>query len=1216
MKPSGLFFAAFIFLGGLLRFSSPSGAPPSKPAPHLLQEGSSQKAKPEAHTTKPPSPGPHSAFENALAESVAGYFGCPDLTNHPLNKDIDKEVHWNVPAEARGHVQFLIAIVPDPVHTHLALLFDRSIQSLQQAVQRQGDYAFDRSILPWKFVSHKDGDGVAERQSENLERKAREALPGLLIFRSNAPPSGHEICSSQRPLFVFLVAETPTSGIRTNQFQNALRIMHEIRSGVAESHSVGSSRLFVMGPNFSGSLDSLSRQLRTIPQKQKPSDVFVYSGSVTSAKSVCQFNDQFRPLHGNADLTVHFASFQENDQFSLGQFLRFVTYKGYKPEEIAVLSEDDTAYGNVQASQTNTPHSNGQLVPEASTCQEDDVNNQDTSETSSEIVHLHFPREISFFRSAYEKELAAKQDAASKLPGKTALSLNLEEEGTDDDAVAPYAGSQTSLSQEAVMLGVVSELQKHHIKFTILLATNPVDQLFLARYLRNSYPQGRVVVTQPDLLLLSQEDSLLEGVLGLNIYPLVPGQSDLLCDSNSPEVCRPVEPSRQPTKKQPAPPHQDRLFESSTNIGTFNAMVGLLTALKPGWSPPLDDSLECSYGPCVRERIPAAPYAEYASPCVKINGASPTCLGTPLTWLTILGQDGYWPIAALSDGKLESEDHKLPIFSSAFSNSPKFHDSSLLPVDTPALMSVNNSGKNEEKKLPPEEEEKARAHTTPAWNIVYCFCFVLLLVHAILSCTGTFLADSEIRAQFASTHDKFGVGVMAVGAFWLSTAFVLIMCARSPLVAWRGDGWLTPVLWAPLPIFVGFVLWDLWMQRKRRLIAAVLFLCVALSTTFQLLLAYDWFTKLPLLWSSRYIHFASEVSPIPPFLLLVAAGYWWVWMSLRGMSIVDLRRPRLPDVSTLGPKSFRMSDKDGEAVRDTAHPVLFAWRVLIVVVGVYIISLTVLDLKHPLQSLEGVVYDWGYSAALAFAIAVYLGCLVRLASTWFSYKQVLTGLDRSPLREAFSRMKRLTWKSMWNPGGSTLRETYRVMSRTFENLEKLEVVLKEETGAGAVKTSIRETTTAFGDAMGTYLKIVPQSSLVPARAQNRSTTNPSSETTPAAAGESGAQSARSVTSAVSKMSVTTSGAAAAPARELEPVINREQAPDSQPEQANSKKETKSDLLNTLAQQIETLQIKMADTAGFLIRDVLAPKWRAELEPVVSVDRRVKKAELFSGPRAR
>jgi len=107
-----------------------------------------------------------------------------------------------------------------------------------------------------------------------------------------------------------------------------------------------------MGPNFSGSLDSLSRQLRTIPQKQKPSDVFVYSGSVTSAKSVCQFNDQFRPLHGNADLTVHFASFQENDQFSLGQFLRFVTYKGYKPEEIAVLSEDDTAYGNVQASQT------------------------------------------------------------------------------------------------------------------------------------------------------------------------------------------------------------------------------------------------------------------------------------------------------------------------------------------------------------------------------------------------------------------------------------------------------------------------------------------------------------------------------------------------------------------------------------------------------------------------------------------------------------------------------------------------------------------------------------------------------------------------------------------------------------------------------------------------------------------------------------------------
>jgi len=1245
MRRGGLYLAALAFLGGILRLSGFGAAPVNQPVGGGQKETYSQKAKHETHRIA--SAGPHSTFENDIAGSVAGYFGCADLASQSSKKDTDKEAHWNVPVEARGHMQFLIAIVPDPLHTHLALLFDREIQSLQQAVQQQGEYAFDRSILPWKLLPHKTTEGVDERQSEDLERKDREALPGLLIFRSNTISPGRDACSSRRSLFVFLVAETPTSGIRNNQFQNALRIAREIRAGVAESTAAANPRLFILGPNFSGSLDSLSRQLNMIPQR--PSEVFVYSGSVTSANSMQEFKSQFESLRTDRLLAVHFASFQENDEFSIQQFLRYATCKGYKPEEIAVLSEDDTAYGaygHPKASPMNAPLSEEQGKAKMEGCGGERT---DISQMSTEIVRLHFPREISYFRSAYEKELAAKQDATAKLPGKTALSLNLEDEGTDDDAVAPYAGSQTSLSQEAVMLGVVSELQKHHIKFTILLATNPVDQLFLARYLRNSYPQGRVVVTQPDLLLLSQEDSLLEGVLGLNIYPLVPGQSDLLCDANSPEVCVPQ--SGQPERKQPKP-HQDRLFESSSNIGTFNAMVGLLTALKPElrWSPPTYSESDCLHGPCIREKIPPAPYAEYGSPCVTYKDASatrnkdafppkdapPTCPGKPLTWLTILGHDGYWPIAALSDKPWKSVDHKLPIFKSDSRGSERSQASTLLEIDTPALVPVKDRKDKEQ-----EEDEKKRAHTTPAWNIAYCICFVALLAHAILSCKGSFLADSEMRAQFAGTHDKFGAAVIAIGAFWLFTAFVLTMCARSPLVAWRGDGWLTPVLWAPLPIFAGFVLWDFWVQRKRRLIASVLFLCVSLSTTFQLLLAYDWFEKLPVLWSTRYIHFASEVSPIPPFLLLIAAGYWWVWLSLRGMSIVDLRRPRLPNASTLGPKSFRMSDKDGEAIRNIAHPVLFAWRVLIVIAAVYIISLTVLDLRHPLQSLEGVYYDWGYCAALAFAIAVYLGCLIRLASTWFSYKHVLTGLDRSPLREAFSRMKRLSWKSMWNPGGSTLRETYRVMSRTFENLDKLKPLLEKEPTAGNVLTLIGETNGAYDAAVATYglLSSYPQSAQPrrpPANADKNSGnhTEPEESARLASASSAARPSMLVVTGVTATPASASAGTAVAMAREATSSHEKEPenaAPSTESESGSvdeeqartaatgqnhhaseisgAEKPTKRDLLNTLLQQIETLQKSMADTAGLLIRDFLTPKWLAEQTPVVSVDKRIKKDDL-------
>jgi len=63
------------------------------------------------------------------------------------------------------------------------------------------------------------------------------------------------------------------------------------------------------------------------------------------------------------------------------------------------------------------------------------------------------------------------------------------------------------------------------------------------------------------------------------------------------------------------------------------------------------------------------------------------------------------------------------------------------------------------------------------------------------------------------------------------------------------------------------------------------------------------------------------------------------------------------------------------------------------------------------------------------------------------------------------------------------------------------------------------------------------------------------------------------------------------------------------ETSKKTKETKFDLSQLLVCQIECLQIRMADTAGYLIRDLLTPLWRAEQEPVVSVDRRIKKADL-------
>jgi hypothetical protein len=1234
MKRGGLLVAAFVLFGGMLRFSAPSTQTERSSANATKYATKSATVTASASGTAEQK----SAFERSLSETINAFYGNKYSSPSLLS------LATSGIGKSHEEPRFLIALVPDPVHTHLSMHFDRTVRSIQTAVQHADGYSFDRAILPWKYTVQNPNETLTERQAEEAERKLRETFPGLLLFRGN--PS---------PLFVFLVGERPTSGLNNLQFQNTLRIIRKLRSQLPSNVSSIKHPLLIMGPSFSGSLESLGAQLLEANLKQDYSEILVYSGSTTNKVSEDKFTKR---LSSESSVKLHFAPFQQNDEFSITQFLRFAYCRGYSPKEIAVLSEGDTAYGNFSGTPNpeedgNDDNSSDFHVSEVLFPCADGNTQPDFEKDASHIVRLTFPREISFFRSAYEKEQASKQEALAKIPGKSVVPLDIEEEGDEGDAVPLFAGSQTALSQEAVMLGIVSELQKHHIKFTILLATNPVDQLFLARYLRTSYPQGRVVVTTPDLLLVSQEDTLLQGVLGLNVYSLVPGQNDLLCGIYSTRRCH-DESALTSEDKIPAGAHQDRLFESATDVGTFNATLALLAAAKSAHIIENEGAEDaCAKNPCwAKDSLPDAEYEEYAAPCPVPNKDNPKdCPRRPLLWLTILGQDGYWPIAALSDEEGMSKDARLPI---SFATSRMQLENSLKKVDS--SNSSGNTAQNSDSQksaqsdpVPsgkvPKSERPEESHTTPAWNIAYCICVLGFLIHGILSCTGTFLSNWEWKAQFANTHDTYGTSVIAVGAFLLVAAFVLVMFARSPLVAWTQGAWLTVVLWLPLPFFIGAVIWDLINRRNSKVIASVFAISSIALAAVQLNLSFQLWSHFHTLWSTRYLHFASGVSPIPPFFFLLAAGYWWTWLSLRGMSIVDLRRPRLPGPSTLPPLAFRMSDTEGEKVRDTAHPVKFAWRVLLVTAGICIVSLTLLDLRHPLQSLEGSIYDWGYCVLLALTLAVFIGCLIRMASTWFAYKQVLTGLDRSPLREAFSRMKRLTWKSMWNPGGSTLRETYRVMSRMFENLEKLERVEPEfNVGSTRIRDSIRLTNAAYSGAIAIYGKLMryieKSPSLIPpaapegdssGQATSGATNNPTA--VPATA------TARIETPVAGAFSVPiaargSAAVAVAPAKEPNVengVVQSDVQMASQTAQIQelkegnllstvsvaappetetpASKESKSSLYRQLVCQIETLQIRMADTAGYLVSDFLTPEWRKQEELVVSEESRVEKEKL-------
>jgi len=1144
-------------ISGILRVAGPGSASPPRTQAKVN--------KPQAPPEKPVTTTYPDDLRHTIEESYGG------ITEGEVDKN-QLAAHWNVPTTDRPNVRFIIAILPDPVHTHLALTFDRGIEALQQAAQRMG-YGFDRAILPWDVHPFSVPDDIGKRQAIIQEQRERESYPGLLIFHEGPQhQADRETANGTRPessehhtepLFVLVVAESPTGGLRRQQFSRAMKIMKDIAGETADGKQ---QPLRILGPTFSGSLESLHAALQGVSGRP----IYVYSGSVTDSASITRFS---------GPKSRYFSSFQENDEYTRDQFIQFACSNDYSPDEIATLSEDETVFGALSPSVPNTPSSRSSKKSSArssekiSTPHSDEFHpdllpacgdyvDKNDPDRHRDLIRLHFPREISYFRSAYQKETAAQQKSDAK-SGASTLHLDLQEVRGDDDSVSPYATAQNPLSQEAVMLGILTELQKHHVKFTIVYASDPADQLFLARYLRTGYPQGRVVITDPDLLFSREEDALLRGVLGISAYALVPGLSDRLIPwSGSHEA------------------HLDHLFVSGTSVGIFNATLGLLSV-----------SLENDPG---RNHVPFAPYDSYGIALQENPSYAPERDARPLLWLTILGRDGFWPLAGLADVKsLNAADNQLPV--------TNLGDlcpwaASTLPTENPPKPPPIDDAAPSPKTLADKPQPSPSHHIPPAWSIAYGLCFLMLVVHTFLSFSGSILADSEASTQFARTPEWQDAFIVALGALALATAFIAIMFVRSPHPFWdwpNFSGW-TQILWIPFPLFVIATLWDLGRLREKRGIAITFAIALFVIFCWQIFAWYPMPAWLParvsllederisVYWSTRVLHLSSGLSPVLPVLLLLGAGYWWMWQSLRGVMLVDLRRPRLPQKDDLGSFSYRLSEIEADELRIAAHPLFFTWRVwMAILVPLVFAFSTVLDLGHPVQTIEGEAYDWGYALLLAVMLAAFLTCLFKLIWTWSKCRQILAGLDRLPLREAFSRMERLSWRSLWNPGGSTLRETYKLMSRGIENLIRLKGQIQDwrspltDAARWTATNQIEKIAATREEAFQIYLRVV--------------------------ADENDGKTTRDKKP---KRSIDFAGFLARVAYFLKitpfPVAVKKRY--------RKYKKRSNDLLKLL-ESIETVQAEMAKMSARLICDVLKPLWNEESAPVVSADERIAKTPL-------
>lgn len=646
----------------------------------------------------------HQGFDNALCGFLSLYSNAKETGNQIKIKNTQqtkRAVYKGACSQpAEGKVDAMIAVLPDPVHTHLALRFDRAVNDLQNSVQQLG-WTFDKAWMPWSSGTSPIATRFGDRTIDREMLDAWEDEPGLVLFRGDP-------ARSLKPLIVMVVGDTPTAGVNETQFRKAAAAWRWLNTGpvpcpTGQDCNPG-RRLMILGPTFTGSASSMKRVLDSeFSGKDKEVcgtpgiRIQIISGTMTSTPAL-------RKLSTNCgkddDQSVGASSFAVDMNYARVYLLNFIYDRLQNDERgIAELTEEESVFGNlskdraplgetifnINTSRKEYAEARNDGAKERYARQVAQSQNalfsliriygepppkyterglfSDRPQLESQLQELAknrvrrplqnfvFPRGISLLRKAYEQNGVfgfGSNSSTGKGP-KTELQLSFAEDARDDDSVAAYAGMQGAASMESRMAQIAATLERERISVVLLSATDVLDDIFVAKYLQAHAPRVTIVLMDADVLFLrGGAETSLDGVYVMSPYPLLP---------------RNREWTRSQWSVEPPP----SLPPSQGDQGTANAIRYLLCGAGTLGTSVSAAPLDCFWSKRDQFVTPYLPLSEYEPPFSigkkENNGYSfgseannDSKLQPPL-WLSVIAHGNFVPLALLDIDQL---DKKLP----------------------------------------------------------------------------------------------------------------------------------------------------------------------------------------------------------------------------------------------------------------------------------------------------------------------------------------------------------------------------------------------------------------------------------------------------------------------------------------------------------------------------------------------------------------------------